>query len=367
MSEADERFVAWQALSEAIEQVWPVRRYRDLGVVIACSGGADSVALLRALDERIRQWPSELGPPRGFLVVAHFNHRLRGQASDSDAKFVGELAAELNLPFETAAGDGQRVDEQSARQDRRSFLAQVAKRNGARYIALAHSLDDNVETFLHRLMRGTGPAGLCGIAPFRPLADRGPERDFVLARPMLAVRRQSIRDALCERGFRWREDQSNARSDYRRNWIRNELLPIICSEFPDAVAAISRAIDGQRQWAESLSEFVTPWTEAMVIGVNPLRVRRLDRAGDWAGDLVGLGINSNWILSRAVVTESLRRQWMVRGWPLQSFGQAQWELIYQLLSGSGPDKVTLPGAIELRRHGESVTFSPATQGGGHVK
>ncbi|MCA9136643.1 MAG: tRNA lysidine(34) synthetase TilS [Planctomycetales bacterium] len=342
---------AWQRLCESIEANWPVSRFRDVGVVVGCSGGADSVALLRALVELVGR-DSDALPARGFIVAAHFNHRFRGDASDADADFVRQLAGQLGVQFEIHTGDSDARDEQSARRDRREFFRKTLRRSGARYLALAHSLDDNVETILYRLMRGTGPAGLSGIAPFRPLSDRADASDFVTARPMLDLGRSTIRDALIEQRFPWRDDESNGSNEYRRNWIRNKLIPLIQTQYPDAVDAIGRAIDGQRQWQRALQPSVDRWLEAIQITDDPLVLRRLDGIQSFGEALRG-GRES---CDQAISTEALRQCWHRLGWPLRAMGQSHWQRLFALLCGDGPDAITLPGAILARRDGQTVTI-----------
>lgn len=325
-----EKTTTWSALCRSVESAWPADRYRDVGVVVGCSGGADSVALLRVLH-------TLCGPEaRGFLIAAHYNHNLRGDESMGDESFVRQLATELNVPFELRRGDGQRHDENSARQERRTFFRDVAKRTGARYITLGHSLDDNVETVLHRLMRGSGPAGLTGIASFSSLGNQAEDSDFVIARPLLQVRRSMIREALREQDCRWREDSSNASNDYKRNWIRNELLPRMQSEYSDPVGAVSRAIEGQRQWSQCLESLTDRWLEENRLGDSPLTLRVLSPADEKADALTR---------GQAIAVEALRRCWLERGWPLQSMGKTHWDALYQALLGQGPASFTLPGDV----------------------
>src|SRR5829696_3493611 len=151
--------------------------------VVAVSGGADSVALLRALAD---------DPPVPGLVVAHLNHRLRGAESDADAAFVAGLFP--HLPHRTeaidvaAAAEGDNLED-TARRVRYDFLARVAReaRAGAGWVATAHTLDDQAETVLHRLIRGTGVRGLRGIAESRELIP-----GVRLLRPMLTVARVEV-------------------------------------------------------------------------------------------------------------------------------------------------------------------------------
>jgi tRNA(Ile)-lysidine synthase len=346
---------AWQDLLVAIESAWPAERYRDIGIVVGCSGGADSVALLRSLVELSKRRTFQR-PPMGFVVAAHFNHRMRGRASDHDADFVRSLADELNIDCELGCGDRGRRDEESARDARRAFFGDLLRRRGARYLALGHSLDDNVETVLHRFLRGTGPMGLTGIAPFRTFSDDATGRDFVIARPMLAVRRESIREALRKGNHRWREDATNQSSDYRRNWIRNDLLPGIESQIPEAVSAIGRAIDGQRLWAEVIDCQVERWTERFVVQSDPLVLRRIDDNTTKET----LDHSAPIRCDQAVVVETLRRFWLRSQWPLQAMGQLQWNRLFELLSGVGPDVLSLPGSITARRDDRSVTVHRAT-------
>ncbi|QEF96975.1 tRNA(Ile)-lysidine synthase [Stieleria maiorica] len=347
----------WQEFCDAIESAWPVSRYRDVGVVVGCSGGADSVALLRCLAEATRPRAGTT-PPSGFIVVAHFNHRFRGEASDGDADFVRRLADQFGLAVEIECGDAAARDEESARNHRRAFFRNLLGRYGARYLALGHSRDDNVETVLYRMMRGTGPLGMAGVAPFRPFSEHPSDSDFVIARPMLSLGRDQIRGALRSIDAAWREDASNQSNTYRRNWIRNELLPAMETQFPHAVTAIARAVEGQRQWKDALQSVIDRWIEDQQVREAPLTLRRLDRIGgggmpgrDWEQDS---GAASP--AEQAVAIEALRRCWHRAGWPLRDMGQHHWTRVVEMLYGGGPDALTLPGAVDVRRDQEAVVF-----------
>jgi tRNA(Ile)-lysidine synthase len=192
-------------------------------VVVGVSGGADSVALLAALRELSGR------PGRQYtLVVAHLNHGLRAQA-DQDERFVAELAERWRLPCEihrsSVAAESRRRGqgiEQTGRRLRYDFLRQVAQRHGAACVAVGHHADDQVETVLFRLFRGSHLRGLAGMMASRSLGG-----GVLLIRPLLAIRRAEA-GAYCRRiGLTWREDASNADTAYRRNFIRNELLPFL--------------------------------------------------------------------------------------------------------------------------------------------
>jgi tRNA(Ile)-lysidine synthase len=183
-------------------------------VGVAVSGGADSVALLRLLDS-LR---SRLGIS---LLVLHLDHGLREGSAD-DARFVQDFATSLGLPFlgtrEDVAGAAARNKwnlEDAGRRLRYRFFARVVAEDRADRVAVAHTVDDQAETVLARLLRGTGPAGLAGI---HPVAGR-------IFRPLLAIRRETLRDYLRKLGQPWREDATNLDTTRQRAKIRQDLLP----------------------------------------------------------------------------------------------------------------------------------------------
>ncbi len=187
-------------------------------VVLGVSGGADSVCLLLAMAENDKEI---------CLRVVHVHHGLRGKEADRDGEFVRELCRELGVPFEIVYRDvagyarekGLSVEE-AGRILRYEALEGAAKRweeDGGRQvlIGVAHHQDDNVETILHHLLRGSGLRGLAGMQPVQ--GNR--------VRPLLGVRRQEIVEYLEKRGMEWCEDSSNGEKEYTRNRIRGELIP----------------------------------------------------------------------------------------------------------------------------------------------
>jgi tRNA(Ile)-lysidine synthase len=202
--------------------------------VVGVSGGADSVALALGL---VRVAPAEAVRR---LVIAHADHGLRAESA-ADHDFVAALAERLGVRFvgrrlEVAAARGREGLEGRCRRLRYEFLAAAAHEAGARHVLVAHTADDQAETILHRLLRGTGIAGLAGMRRSRRLAD-----GVALLRPLLHVSRASGREFLAATGQDWREDATNADVRQARNFLRHEILPRSeAGPYPAATDAIVR-------------------------------------------------------------------------------------------------------------------------------
>lgn len=213
-------------------------------VAVALSGGADSVALLLAL--------REIAAHEKFRVVgaAHLNHQLRGADADADAQFCRDLAARLEVPIDIEQVDVAALaresgisTEHAAHIARYAFFDRAAARLGAAAIAVAHTQDDQAETFLLRLLRGAGPRGLSGIHP----------RAGIVVRPFIETPRAEVRDFLRAAGIEFREDASNADLAIPRNRIRHELLPLLDARFaPGVVNVLDRAAAIAREDADYL-------------------------------------------------------------------------------------------------------------------
>lgn len=214
-------------------------------VLVAVSGGADSVALLHCL--------YRLSPGMQWkLAVAHFNHGIRGADADRDEEFVAGLAAQLGLPFVCerarlagAAAAGRPNLEQAARTARYAYLRRAARSLGADKIAVGHSLDDQAETVLSRLLRGSGVEGLSGIRPVL---------DGIIVRPLIECRRSQILAYLRRRRLSFREDTSNRDLGFERNRIRHGLIPYLERNFQRRVARVlARQAELARETAEYLA------------------------------------------------------------------------------------------------------------------
>ena len=235
-------------------------------VAVAVSGGADSVALLRVL--------LELRTELGIVVsIAHFNHALRGEASEADEAFVAELARRHDLEFFPGRGEvrdhalSRKLSlEAAARELRYRWLRSLAESHKVNAVATGHTLDDQAETVLLKFLRGAGTRGLAGIYPEIAIgakaptsfqsAERGPEgplnRDSRqpgarIIRPLLGVRREEVEQYLAALGQTWREDESNLDHRFARNRVRHELLPLLeCEYNPNLRQVLSDAAELSR-------------------------------------------------------------------------------------------------------------------------
>ncbi len=192
---------------------------------VAVSGGGDSVALLFLLDELKQQ----LGLR---LAVLHFNHLLRGQESDADEQFTAGLARQLALPFYRQSQDAAAVArgasrnlEETARELRYAFFQRMVAQGLVTRVATAHTLDDQAETVLGRILRGTGLTGLAAVREVRG----------VVVRPLLTFRRQELRQWLASRGLAWREDATNHDPRRLRSRLRHSLLPLLAREYSPSI------------------------------------------------------------------------------------------------------------------------------------
>lgn len=229
-------------IEEFIQRYPSLKEARRVGVAV--SGGADSVALFRLL--------VPLASRYGWaLTVLHVNYGLRGAESDGDENFVRLLAAQGACAVEVLQTQPMAADENTLRRLRYDWFASL----GLDAIFTGHTLEDQAETVLFRILRGTGPQGLAGILPHTE------ERIY---RPSLYISRQQLREWLRENGFAWREDSSNALLHYSRNRIRWELMPLLESQWnPCVETALAQMAELARADEEWLATLVSPALSAL--------------------------------------------------------------------------------------------------------
>jgi len=217
-------------------------------VIVGVSGGPDSVCLLDIL-HRLKE---ELSTD---LVLAHFEHGLRPEEDPGETEFVRQLASRLHYPFETEKGSPLRpgtsfVQEEVLRNARYDFLERTRKKHGAHKIALGHNLEDQAETILMRLLRGSGSAGLAGIPPVR---------NKTIIRPLIQLGRKEIEAYLESRRLKHLVDSSNLRAIHLRNRIRLELIPILKKYQPQVIKRLAEAAVILRSEDEFLDGLAGDW------------------------------------------------------------------------------------------------------------
>jgi tRNA(Ile)-lysidine synthase len=323
-------------------------------VAVAVSGGGDSVALLRIL-ERLR---GDLGLT---LAVVHFAHGLRGAESELDAEFVADLARTRGLEFilerADVAAEARRNRwnlEEAARRFRYSFFKQVIEQGRATRVAVAHTADDQAETVLAHIIRGTGPTGLAAIYP---LAEH-------VRRPLLSIRRLDLRDYLERLGQPWREDTSNADERRLRARVRAHLLPILERDFsPRTVrhlcdlARLSR--EEQLFWSALVEEryerLVRATGPKLTISISDL----LDPFGPWPRDqgpeAGAARVSAPWsALSERLIRRTYEN---LRGDRRELTSRHVAQLIRLCRDGASGRRVALPGGILVERVFDDLVFS----------
>lgn len=229
-------------------------------VLVAVSGGVDSMVLLHALHELAPQH-------RWSLTVAHFNHQLRGRAADADQRFVQRAAQKLGLRFESATADvpqfavAQKLSvEMAARKLRHEFLARTARTLDAKQIALAHHADDQTELFFLRLLRGAGSEGLGGMK-WRSVSSA--DKSVTLVRPLLGESKSALIEFARARKISFREDATNRSPAMFRNRLRQELLPLLRRRYQPGLDAVTlRTMELLRDEAEFITAEAERWLTA---------------------------------------------------------------------------------------------------------
>jgi tRNA(Ile)-lysidine synthase len=303
------------------------------GLIVAVSGGPDSVALLRAL---LMPAEERTGPR---VVVAHFNHRLRGAESDADEAFVRDLHGSLavgaaeGLTLCVGGGDvgreaaaGSENLENTARRMRYQWLTGVAREHGMRVVLTGHTADDQAETVLHRLLRGSGLRGLRGIPARRPLAG-GVE----VARPLLKVTRAEVLGFLQGVGQPYRTDLSNEDRRFLRNRIRHELLPHLAAEYNPAVRSLLCRLAAQAE--EGFRDEEATATRRLAEAERPR-----------AGPIIVLDRQRLLSAPRHELRALFRLLWEREGWPQGGMGYVEWDRLASVALGE-QTAADLPGRI----------------------
>lgn len=328
-------------------------RRADARIIVAVSGGADSAALLFALDELIKARKLKISP-----VVAHLNHKLRGKASDADARWVRSVSRQLGYSFETSAINVKKRAvkfsdnlEQAARRARYTFLLKVARINKARIVLTAHTMDDQVETFLLNMIRGSGAEGLTGIDLTRPLEAN---INIELVRPLLSWATRQDTEAYCRaRSIDFRVDEMNADETLNRVRVRRQLVPLLRTFNPKFIERLTRSIEILREDHSALDAAAARLLE--LSSAHGRESHRDDTSTTLPADLLRMAPPA--LRRRAL------RMWIarVRG-DLRRIESAHIIAIEKLLTSSKSGRlVELPGGATISRGKGRLAFHKAKQ------
>lgn len=303
-------------------------------MLVAVSGGLDSIVLLDVLAHLRQELSFE-------IVVGHIDHGLRGTTSAHDAAFIQSVASAYGieaaiycLTSSDLKGGHDEGQEGAAREARLEALQRLADETGAARIALGHTLDDQAETILHHLARGTGPTGLRGMRPVR----------FPFIRPLLDVSRSDLHAYAAQHGLTWREDASNSDLAYTRNRIRHRLLPELRAINPRINEALGRMADLAAELDEATTFLVGEKLSQLLVAPNDSGTSMDRRA------LAALPDS----LSRLILREAIRR---ARG-SLEGIEFAHIDAICALVMGTrSHGQLSLPG-LHIQMQQDELAFLP---------
>ena len=306
-------------------------------VVVAVSGGPDSVCLLDvlfALKDELQI----------SLVVAHFEHGLRPGEDEQETEFVRHLAHSYGLEFYTAKASaglrhGRGSLEERARQERYGFLTEVKNKIRAQKIALGHQLDDQAETVLMRLLRGSGTHGLGAIPPVR---------DTVIIRPLINISRGEVQDYLRQKGISWMQDSSNLEPVHLRNKIRLELLPLLRNYQPRILEVLARTAEIIREDENLLVQQAQEWLDQ-----NALKSKQ---------GQISIAIDKLSQLPKALQRRVLRCAIGHVGQGLRRISLKHLELTLELCFAKAPQgQIHLPGNLLAKKRYNKIIIAPETR------
>lgn len=301
-------------------------------VIVAVSGGADSVSLLLTMNDLAEEF--------GLLLhVGHFDHLLR-EASAQDADWVKELCDRLQIacsvgtPDDLAPHPTKCGIEETARKQRYEFLQQLASDQNAQWLAVAHTADDQAETVLHHIARGTGLRGLQGIPAVRKLSDA-----TTIIRPFLQVRREDLLKDIRRRKELFLQDETNSDPGFTRNRIRHEVLPYLRETLnPQINVALRRLAQQAAETQNVIEEIAQSLLEESVCRQND--------------ESVGLSVEGLRSQPKALLTALFVQLWIQQNWPRQNMTQHHWERLSDMILLGTPKGLSLPKNLHatLRRN-----------------
>jgi len=334
-----------RAFHHRLQRAWTACAGDHTSIVCAVSGGVDSVVLLHALHEVNRRKRLHLK-----LHVGHIDHALRSESAD-DARWVERLAESIGLPCAVECVDvrglvrrGAGSVEEAARHARYAALERMAGEWGATAVVVAHHADDQAETVLHHVLRGTGLTGLAGMSKARPIRDASP---IGLLRPLLEFTRAEIDAYAIEQGLKYRSDATNLDHALTRNRIRQRLIPSLKKDFnPRVVEALVRLAEQAREGANAIRAVAAEALAAATVDTPANGVQRLDvsRLTPWPDGI-----------SREAVRLAIKHV----GIPSKPLDHERLVAVHQLLSGDGRRRtIELPGRFAAQRRGRYLLIGP---------
>lgn len=339
----------WDSLLTQVHEWLDQRGLANPGAswVVGVSGGPDSTLLLHAM-----QALSQRAGMDWRLHTAHLHHGLRGEEADEDEVFVRRLAEQLGIPFHAEKADLRATidreggsTEEVARRHRYAFLERVALTTGSECVAVAHHADDNAETILHRICRGTGLRGLGGMSEMRPIQSGS---RIMLVRPLLTQRRATIEEICRQRGFESRIDRTNLTAEFTRGKIRNVILPQLRELLnPNVSEALLRLAEQARGMGHYLEDAAARTFDSLLVSESP-------------GKIV---LNTSALLSkqRIIQAEVVRRAIALLLSGDEDLSFTHLESVLRLADDPGSGKeLHLPGPILVRKQYDRLEFSPLT-------
>ncbi len=312
-------------------------------VLCAVSGGADSVALLVILAELAKNDMLRLE-----ISAMHLNHNLRDKFSDADEDFVRKLTSDMNvklycqsLNVRDFANSSKVSLETAGRNLRHKALMSMALTLEISKVATGHHQDDNAETVIHRMMRGTGYAGLAGIRAVKTFERENKNVDFV--RPLLCLRKEEIELYLQDKKLQWRNDHTNAQTKFTRNKIRHKIIPgLQGNSDEDLVAKLSRISEKAGKFCNLVESKANKFIENNVLENN--------------NDLISLDLPSFSNLTKPEYIEVINKVLGELGVGLRKMTKAHYDRLYETGQNNKKSSLTLPGALRVETNKGQILF-----------
>lgn len=306
-------------------------------VLVGVSGGPDSVTLLHVLCELKKEYSLN-------ILIAHLDHKFRGEESRADRKFCEDLAKKYNLEIVWEEIDVPKIakekgisPEEAARLERYDFFKRLAKERGMDKIAVGHTRDDQAETVLMRIIRGAGMKGLGGIRPFKDMYG------FKIIRPLIEISRKEVEDFVSEKGLKFRKDSSNEKAIFTRNKIRLELIPFLEKDFNPNIKEV---LANMAENLQAEDEFLGKYAKRKFRGASKIGQAE-----------ISIDIKKFKKLPEAIKKRILRTAIEELKGDLRRLTYQHWKEIEELINNRPVNSIVdLPAGISITKNKTSVTL-----------